>query len=73
MKNNLVFIVVCTLMLAAIIGLYVAAVDRQTELNEAQCVVDIKQNECIKELQKEIRLLKTDIQILQYGYEEVEK
>ena len=72
MKDNFAFIVLWVLMFAALLGLYVSATDRQTELSEAQCIVDIEQNECIKELQKEIRLLKTDIQILQYGYEEAE-
>ena len=72
MKDNLAVIVLWVLMFAALLGLCVFATDRQTELNEAQRIVDTKQTECIKELQKEIRLLKTDIQILQYGYEEAE-
>ena len=45
--------------------------DRQEQYYELKAQSDI-QAERIANMEKEIRLIKTDLQILEYGYEEVE-
>ena len=46
--------------------------DRQEQYYELKAQSDI-QAERITKMEKEIRLIKTDLQILEYGYEETEK
>lgn len=45
---------------------------RKEEIKCAQATVDANQDDRIEQLEKEIRLLKTDIQLLQNGFEEEE-
>lgn len=44
--------------------------NRHEETLAAQQIVDIDQNKRTEALEKEVRLLKTDLHILQYGIEE---
>ena len=44
-------------------------IKRYNELKETAAIEKQLQDEKIKELEKEIRILKTDIHIIQYGYE----
>lgn len=44
-------------------------IKRYNELSEKAAIEKQLQEEKIKELEKEIRILKTDIYIIQYGYE----
>lgn len=69
----------CNLILAfiliemALFGVGVALSDSGKEQKEAltiQSITDINQNKRIEALEKEIRILKTDIQLMQCGFEE---
>lgn len=44
-------------------------IKRYNELSETAAIEKQLQDEKIKELEKEIRILKTDIHVIQYGYE----
>ena len=74
-RNNLLKLCLVTAGLIAIltVSLKVKLItDRQEQYYELKAQSDI-QAERITKMEKEIRLIKTDIQILEYGYEEVEK
>jgi cell division protein FtsB len=61
---------VLTLAVCFILGYGLTAYQQDmTEHTSIQEVKDFKQNERIEALEKEIRILKTDIYVLQYGYE----
>ena len=71
MKNSyrLLLWLVLLLLAVACIGIKVRFVtDRNSRLAELE-IQNMIQDKQIMELQKEIRILKTDIGILQYGYE----
>lgn len=71
MKNSyrLLLWLVLLLLAVACIGIKVRFVtDRNSRLAELE-IQNMIQDKQIMELQKEIRILKTDICILQYGYE----
>ena len=72
MKNNyklLLCWMLLLLMAVACIGIKIKFVtDRSSRLAELE-IQNTVQDKQIAELQKEIRILKTDIYILQYGYE----
>ena len=72
MKTNHFLTILIILLLAALIGVDVARCNQLQELSELQVVVDTIQTEAIATLQKEVRILKTDLDILQNGYEEAE-
>ena len=63
------------LMELALLGFGVALSDNSTEKKEVkmvQSITDIEQDARIEQLEKEIRLLKTDLYIIQNGIEENE-
>ena len=72
MKTNHFLTILIILLLAALIGVDVARCNQLQELSELQVVVDTTQTEAIATLQKEVRILKTDLDILQNGYKEAE-
>ena len=60
------------LALAAAIGTNVAKIDYWQSKFDYQTVINEEQSRRIEELQKEVRILKTDIYIIQYGFGEAE-
>lgn len=71
----------CNLILAfilielALFGVGVALSDNDKEQKEAlttQNITDVNQNKRIEALEKEIRILKTDMQLMRHGFEETE-
>ena len=59
-----------TVIIAALgIALNVHIFQNRKDRLDLQAVRDREQNERIEALEKEIRILKTDIYVLQYGYE----
>ena len=74
-KDNLLklYFVIVGLIVILTISLKVKLItDRQEQYYELKAQSDI-QAERITKMEKEIRLIKTDLQILEYGYEETEK
>lgn len=72
MKKTLILITLYILIIAAATGVNVARITHRQELAEQQKIRDTEQNRKIEALEKELRLLKTDVNILQYGFEEAE-
>ena len=72
MKSWLTLIAFFLLMIGADIGLNITYINKRDELYALQKVINAEQTAAIVELQKEVRILKTDVHILQYGFEEAE-
>lgn len=70
MKKTIELIVLLILLVVAAIGVNIARISYKTEMQEEQKVINAVVDERIKELEKEIRLLKTDVYTLQYGFED---
>ena len=73
-ENKKLFLVVTLSLLFVIagVGLKVKLVtDRQEQSRELEARFQM-QDKKIEELEKEIRILKTDVHVLQYGFEEEE-
>ena len=68
-------ILVFILIELALFGVGVALSDNDKEQKEAlttQNITDVNQNKRIEALEKEIRILKTDMQLMRHGFEETE-
>ncbi len=65
--------VLLVLAVASAIGINVKIISDKKDRIDLQLIRDREQDERIKALEKEIRILKTDIYVLQYGYEGGEK
>lgn len=61
--------VLLVLVIALGIGINVKIISDRKDRMDLQFIRDREQDERIKALEKEVRILKTDIYILQYGYE----
>lgn len=72
MKKALILVTLYILIVAAATGVNIARINHMQELATQQKIRDIKQDRKIEALEKELRLLKTDVNILQYGFEEKE-
>lgn len=70
MKKTILLLVLLLLMTAAGIGLNVVIITHNQEVVAEQKVINAVQDARIAELEKEIRILKTDIRIIQYGFED---
>jgi len=71
-KQGVLYGLLILLALAAAIGTNVAKIDYWQNKFDYQTAINEGQSRQIKELQKEVRMLKTDVHILQYGFEESE-
>ena len=71
MKNVLGFILLLLVFLPII--LYARLIDDEKAFEEKIEVERFEQNEKIEELEKEIRILRTDMDIIQYGYKSEEE
>lgn len=71
MKSTKMLLLLTILLAAAAVGMNIARISYKLELREEQKIADVAQNRRIEELEKEVRLLKTDVYILQYGFEGV--
>lgn len=67
MKYSGILIVLCVLSFAVLIGLNIMNAQERREDMELHKTVEAQTNKEIEELRKEIRLLKTDIQLLEQG------
>jgi cell division protein FtsB len=67
MKYSGTLIVLCVLSFAVLIGLNIMNAQERREDVELHKTVEAQINKEIEELRKEIRLLKTDIQLLEQG------
>lgn len=77
MKNSYRLLSLCLMLLLTMATVCVRmkinfVTDRSSRLTELEAQ-NMIQDRQITELQKEIRILKTDIYILQYGYEEIKE
>ena len=70
MKKTTLLLVLLLLMTAAAIGLNIVIITHNQEMVAEQKVINAVQDARIAELEKEIRILKTDIRIIQYGFED---
>lgn len=61
--------VLLVLVVALGIGINVKIISDKKDRMDLQLIRDREQDEHIKALEKEIRILKTDMYVLQYGYE----
>ena len=69
MKYSGTLIVLCVLSFAILIGLNIMNAQERREDMELHKIVEAQTNKEIEELRKEIRLIKTDIYLLQNRYE----
>ena len=67
MKQFFSCVVLCLLVIILLFGIEVTTRCRETELKLQ--IVEYQKEQEIEELRKEIRLLKTDISIMQIGFE----
>ena len=67
MKHFFSCVVLCLLVIMLLFGIEVTTRCRETELKLQ--IVECEKEQEIEELRKEIRLLKTDISIMQIGFE----
>ena len=67
MKHVFSCLVLCLIVIMILFGIEVTTRCRDTELKLQ--IVEYEKEQEIEELRKEIRLLKTDIQIIQSGFE----
>lgn len=70
MNKTIWLFLLLLLTIAAGIGVSIAEIHHRQELYELQKLVDTIQNERIADLEKDVRLLKTDVHIIQYGFED---
>lgn len=61
--------VLLVLVVALAVGINVKIISDKKDRMDLQLIRDREQDERIKALEKEIRILKTDMYVLQYGYE----
>ena len=61
--------VLLVLAVALAVGINVEIISDKKDRMDLQLIRDREQDERIKALEKEIRILKTDMYVLQYGYE----
>jgi hypothetical protein len=61
--------VLLVLVVALAVGINVKIISDKKDRIDIQLIRDREQDEHIKALEKEVRILKTDMYILQYGYE----
>lgn len=61
--------VLLVLAVALAVGINVKIISDKKDRMDLQLIRDREQDERIKALEKEIRILKTDMYVLQYGYE----
>ena len=73
MKKTLWLLLLILLAIAAAIGVNVARISHIHEQKIEQQIRDDMQNARIEALEKEVRILKTDLYFLQNGYEEISK
>ena len=66
-RKTVILGVLLMLAVAADIGVNISEIHHQQELFELQKVIDGVQDERIKVLEKEVRILKTDMSIIQNG------
>lgn len=71
MKQLIAFTTFIVLIFLPVV-LYTKLICDFENLQELSAVEKFEQNKKIEELEKEIRILKTDINIIQYGYESEE-
>lgn len=71
-RQGVLYGLLILLALAAAIGTNVAKIDYWQNKFDYQTAINEEQSRQIKELQKEVRILKTDIYIIQYGFREAE-
>lgn len=69
-KEILMWAALILFALAAGIGTNIAKIDYWQNKFDYQTAINEGQSRKIKELEKEIRLLKTDVHILMYGFED---
>ena len=69
-KEVLMWVVLVVFAIAAAIGTNVAKIDYWQNKFDYQTAINEGQSRKIRELEKEIRLLKTDVHILMYGFED---
>lgn len=67
MKHLFSCVVLCLIVIMLLFGIEVTTKCRETEIKLQ--IVEYEKEQEIQKLQKEIRLLKTDIQIMQEGFE----
>lgn len=72
MAKTSILVVLLILLLALGIGIQAHKAQSIKDRNELQYLLDLEQNKRIQELEKEVRILKTDLLIIQNGFGENE-
>lgn len=70
MKNLATLVALALMFVAADIGLNITFISKRDEIAAYQEASYAQETAHIEVLEKEVRLLKTDVQLLQHGYEE---
>lgn len=70
MKNLATLVILALMFVAADIGLNITFISKRDEIAAYQKASYTQETARIEALEKEVRLLKTDVQLLQHGYEE---
>lgn len=72
MAKTSILVVLMVLLLALGVGIQAHKVQYKKDRNEQQYMLDLEQDKRIQELEKEVRILKTDLLIIQNGFVENE-
>lgn len=70
MRGCFIAVVILLLAIIADICLNIQDMNMRDEMCVAQKITDAEQTAAIVALEKEVRLLKTDVHIIQYGFED---
>lgn len=66
-KISIILLVYMLLAIATVIGVNIAEISLREDTTELQAAIDAEQNLRLEALEKDMRILKTDVHILQYG------
>ena len=73
MNKTALLMVLFVLVLSLAVGINVKIIQDRKDIKDLQTLTNIEQDKRIEALEKEVRVLKTDLQVLKYGFKEDEE
>jgi cell division protein FtsB len=73
MNKTALLMVLFVLVLSLAVGVNVKIIQDRKDIKDLQTLTNIEQDKRIEALEKEVRMLKTDLQVLKYGFKEDEE
>ena len=70
MNKTALLMVLFVLILSLAVGINVRIIQDRKDIKDLQTLSNIEQDKRIEALEKEVRVLKTDLQVLKYGFKE---